>query len=94
MIVANRLTDGRVVFLGEGSCWVESIEDGLIFDSEPSRDELLARAERAAEAGIVVDPYVIDIVIEGGRRRPARLREAIRAFGPTVARPAGSQEAR
>ena len=90
MIVANRLTDGRVVFLGEDSRWVESIEDGLIVDSESSRDELLARAERAAESGIVVDPYLIDIVCERGRRRPARLREAIRAFGPTVAGPAGS----
>ena len=87
MIVANRLTDGRVVFLADGARWVESIEEGLIIESETSGVELLEHAERAVETGIVVDPYLIDVVIEDGRRRPLQLREAIRAFGPTVADP-------
>ncbi len=85
MIVANRLTDGRVVFLADGARWVESIDNGLIIESETARVELLEHAGRAVESGIVVDPYVIDIVIEDGRRRPLQLRESIRAFGPTVA---------
>ena len=85
MIVANRLTDGRVVFLAEGARWVESIDKGLVIESETQRPQLLEHAERAVESGIVVDPYVIDVVVEDGRRRPLQLRESIRAFGPTVA---------
>lgn len=87
MIVANRLTDGRVVFLAEDARWVESIDEGLVIESEASRVELLEHAERAVETATVVDPYLIDVVIEDGRRRPSQLRESIRAFGPTVAGP-------
>ena len=43
-------------------------------------------AGRAARASIVVDPYVIDVAIVNGSRRPQDLREAIRAFGPSGAR--------
>jgi hypothetical protein len=88
MIVANRLTDGRVVFLAEDDRWVESIQDGLVIESDALQVELLEHAERAVETGIVVDPYLIDVAIEDGRRRPLQLRESIRAFGPTVSDPA------
>jgi len=84
MIVANRLTDGRVVFLADDARWVESIQDGLVIESDALQAELLGHAERAVETGLVVDPYLIDVVIEDGRRRPSQLRESIRAFGPTV----------
>ncbi|MDH3418865.1 MAG: DUF2849 domain-containing protein [Gammaproteobacteria bacterium] len=87
MIVANRLTDGRVVFLAEDDRWVESIQNGLVIESDALQVELLEHAERAVETGIVVDPYLIDVVIEDGRRRPLQLRESIRAFGPTVSDP-------
>lgn len=84
MIVANRLTDGRVVFLADGARWVESIEDGLLIESDALQAQMLEHAERAVESSTVVDPYLIDVVTENGRRRPAQLRESIRAFGPTV----------
>jgi hypothetical protein len=76
MIVANRLTDGRVVFLAEDARWVESIEDGLVIESE-----------RAVDSSAVVDPYLIDVVTRDGHRYPSQLRESIRAFGPTVSKP-------
>ena len=37
-----------------------------------------------SDARIVVEPYPIDIVDVGGRPVPARIRERIRAEGPTV----------
>jgi hypothetical protein len=90
MIVASRLGDGRVVFLADGARWVEAIDTGLIADSAESAAELLAIGQAAVDRCQVVDPYVIDIVVEGGRRRPAVLREAIRAFGPSIAAEPGS----
>ena len=85
MIVANRLTDGRVVYLADGARWVESIDAGVLIESDTDRAALLEQAEHAVESGAVVDPYLIDVVIADGRRRPTQLRESIRAFGPTVA---------
>ncbi len=87
MIVANRLTDGRVVFLGENARWVESIDEGRLIESDALREELLQHAERDVASGFVVDPYLIDVVTEDGRVRPVQLREAIRAFGPTASDP-------
>lgn len=86
-MVANRLADGRVVFLAEDARWVEPIEQGFLIESDEVRVKLLEIAERAVASGAVVDPYLIEVAIEDGRRRPLQLRESIRAFGPTVADP-------
>ena len=81
MLIATRLTDGRVVFLTASHGWTESIDDGVAVNSTEAGDELIDIAQRAAE---IVDPYLIDVVDSENRRRPAVLREAIRAFGPSV----------
>lgn len=85
MIVASRLTDGRVVFLADRDRWVESIQDGTLAESREEAAGLLEIAQRSVRDCRVVDPYAIDVTVEGGARRPASLREAIRAFGPTTA---------
>ena len=83
MIIASRLTDGRVVFLSERGTWVPDIGAGAVIDDEDDANSRLAEAQRAVSENRVVDPYLIDVVIDG-KRRPARVREAIRAFGPSV----------
>ena len=84
MIVASRLTDGRVVFMAPGNSWAESIDEGVVADDSDAAADLLAEAKRAAERSVVVEPYLIEVTVTAGRLRPVLLREAIRAFGPTV----------
>ena len=91
MIVASRLTDGRVVFLADGVRWVESIDDGLIAESAEAAAGLLEVAQGSVADCRVVDPYAIDVTADSGRCRPKLLREAIRAFGPSIATTAGSR---
>jgi len=91
MILASRLTDGRVVFLADGARWVESIDDGLIAESAEAAAGLLKVAQGSVDDCRVVDPYAIDVTVDGGRRRPEALREAIRAFGPSIAATADSR---
>jgi hypothetical protein len=91
MIVASRLTDGRVVFLAEGVEWVESIEAGLVADSDEAAEKLLEQAQVCVRDSLIVEPYAIDITIDAAGRRPTALREAIRAFGPTIADPTSVQ---
>jgi hypothetical protein len=85
MIVASRLIDGRVVFLARDARWVESIEDGLVAESAEAVAVLLEQAQKAVQADEIVEPYAIDVTVDAGQRRPTALREAIRAFGPTIA---------
>lgn len=84
MIIANRLRDGLVVFLAAGDRWETAIAAGALIDSDAEVASLLAVAKRHEGEGQVVDPQPIEVVVEGGKRRPTAIREAIRAFGPTV----------
>jgi len=84
IVTANRLADGRTVYLAEAG-WSESMEAAQVAGSAAAAEALLAVAARAAAENEVVAPYRIAVVEEGGRLRPATLRERIRAGGPTVA---------
>jgi hypothetical protein len=84
MIIANRLLDGRTVFLTRDGEWVRSIEAGALLEPSESRD-FHARAKEHEARCLVVDPNLIDVSVEGDRPRPTVMREAIRAFGPSAA---------
>jgi hypothetical protein len=84
MIIANRLRDGVVVFLGGEDRWETAIGAGALVETNDEAARLLAIAKRHELDGVVIDPQPIEVVVEGGQRRPTAIREAIRAFGPTV----------
>jgi hypothetical protein len=84
MVLANRLTDGRVVFLAADESWVDDIAAGALAASAAAAERLLAEARRAEEINLVIDPYLIDIETADGVRRPLSFRERIRASGPTL----------
>jgi hypothetical protein len=54
-------------------------------DNEAEGQRLFATAKQHEEQCVVVDPNLIEVTVEGGHNRPVAIREAIRAFGPTVA---------
>ncbi len=82
IVSANRLTDGRVVYLARDGAWSESIIDGRTARTKEESAALLADAERAVEAGIVVAPYLVSMADDGGAFAPLHFRERIRLFGP------------
>lgn len=84
-ITANRLGDGLVVFLDAAGGWSLSLADARLVSDGPELDEANAYAKAQHDARIVVEPYPIDIEIVDGRPVAVRLRERIRAEGPTVA---------
>lgn len=84
MVLASRLTDGRVVFFGPGNGWVDTIAAGSVAADADEAARLLAAAKADEARNVVVDPYLVDISETNGQRRPVVWREAIRAEGPTV----------
>lgn len=84
MIIASRLLDGLVVFFDSDGGWVASIDDGALLEDDEESTRVLALAREQEARCVVVDPYLIEVIVEDGRRRPAAIREAIRAFGPSV----------
>ena len=84
MIIANRLIDGAVVFLDQAETWTTAIGEGVVIDDDAEAQRLLAVAKQLEARCEVIDPLLIQVTVEDGRVRPTEIREAIRAFGPTV----------
>lgn len=84
MIIANRLQDGRVVFITGDGAWTDSLNKGYLIFDEPESARLLEIALRSEQDCEVVDPYLIDVSEKNGVRTPTSYREQIRAMGPTV----------
>jgi len=84
MIIANRLNDGLVVFLQEDGGWTVDIADGAVIEDAEAEQRMFAAAKADEDQCKVVDPNLIDVTLDGGSPRPVAIREAIRAFGPTV----------
>ena len=84
MIIANRLRDGAVVCLASSEAWETSIGAGTVIDAEADAARLMALAKRHELECQVIDPQLIEVEIADGTPRPTAIREAIRAFGPTV----------
>ena len=83
MLTANRLTDGEAVWYSADQRWVETIDAGEVATDKASEAKLEAAAEAAPKANLVVDINLIDVDLVDGRIFPNRLRERIRAAGPT-----------
>lgn len=82
IVTANRLRDGRVVFLTASSQWSESVTESAVAADEDAATRLLAVGDEAERRCEVIAPYLIEV--EGPTLRPVAMREAIRAKGPTV----------
>jgi hypothetical protein len=83
IITANRLKDGLVVFQAAGG-WSVDIDQAEMLDGKETVGSALDRAKADAARNIVVDPYAVAVSITGTGIVPARLRERIRAEGPTT----------
>jgi hypothetical protein len=91
IVIANRLRDGLVVFLGEGDRWVGSVDQSHLAEGEEEGQQLMETAKRAEADQEIIDPNLIEVRKEGTTIAPVRFREAIRAHGPTVRRDLGKQ---
>lgn len=83
-ITANHLTGGQVVFLATGGGWSAGMTDACLFSDAGSVATAMEIAKQDEKAGVVVSVYEIDVIIADGIAVPKKLRERIRAEGPTI----------
>ena len=84
IVIANSLADGFVVFLTAQNEWSGDIADAAVANDESAAAALLATGVAAEQGNRVVDPYLIDVELDGAIPRPLEYREYIRAHGPSV----------
>jgi len=90
ILTANRLTDGEAVWFAYGD-WNEIIDGAEIAVDKEAEARLEAIGKAAFGANRVVDVELVDIALVDGAIRPLRLRERIRAAGPTIRTDLGKQ---
>lgn len=79
-ITANRLDDGRVVYLRADRAWVSALDDAELVDEPARRDELVAWAARE-QSLIVTGCYALDVGVTASGAKVLSTRERIRAAG-------------
>jgi hypothetical protein len=84
VLTANRLTDGVAVWLDANGAWVTSLQDALVARHAEAVTALEEIGKKAYADNKVVDVNVIEVQETNGVLWPLRLRERIRAQGPTM----------
>lgn len=85
VITANRLDDGRVVYLTAADGWSVAIAEARRLADAGAVEAALVVANAAAARQEILDPYAVAVAERAEGWVPAALRERIRAFGPTSA---------
>ena len=80
IVTANRLSDGRVIYLGADAAPVEALADAAVFEVDAADAALIAAASQPATW---VNPYLVEVTGHTPSGRD-RLKETIRSAGPTV----------
>lgn len=87
IVTANRLADGRVVYLSPDGTWAERFSGAALFENDAGERALAAAKARATE---IADAYLIEAKGAAPAGREA-FRETIRNAGPTIRPDLGKQ---
>ena len=90
VLTANRLSDGIAVWYADGG-WAETVGHADLAHDKAAEDRLEAIGAAAYANNEVVDVNLIDVEMVDGLVEPVRLREKIRAAGPTIRTDLGKQ---
>lgn len=89
VLTANRLKLGEVAYWNQGR-WVSRLDEAEVM-SDSAAEAALKGAGKSVARGEIVAPYLFDVREAAGRTVPVKVREAIRAAGPTVRTDLGKQ---
>lgn len=84
VLTANRLGDGIAVWLDANGQWTEKLQDAFVARHAEAIAALEEAGRKAFTSNLVLDVNVIDVEEKEGVLWPLRLRERIRAEGPTI----------
>lgn len=84
VLTANRLTDGIAVWYDREGKWNEWIGRSVVANTKEEAENLEAIGKKAYANNEVLDVNLVEVEEIEGQIRPLRLRERIRAEGPTI----------
>ncbi|WP_069307930.1 DUF2849 domain-containing protein [Methylobrevis pamukkalensis] len=84
ILTGNHLVTGDVVFRTASGDWSVHVDEAGVLEDKAAVEAALAAAAEDVARCVLVGVEAIDVVVAEGRVVPKRLRERIRADGPTV----------
>lgn len=84
ILTANHLLSGDVVFRAADGEWVADVDRAEVLAGKDTIDVALQKGMADIDRCLVVAVEAIDVKVEDGHVVPLRLRERIRANGPTI----------
>jgi sulfite reductase (NADPH) hemoprotein beta-component len=78
----NRLRDGGVVYLDRSGNWNTEVSEARVAENAEEEAAIKAVLDQAVKNNFLIDAAIIEV--RSSDKAPARLREQIRAVGPTV----------
>lgn len=84
VVSANALRSGAVVYRRTDGDWTSDLDTAAAAETPAAADALLRAAGEDAGRGLVVDPILVAVDRIGDETRPRRLRDRIRAEGPSA----------
>ncbi len=88
VLTANRLSDGAVVYWAAERGWTDRLNQARIVDNAVEAE---AEGKRAQDARLIVGAYLMEVRAAGVQIDPVKMREIIRAAGPSVRLDLGKQ---
>lgn len=83
VLTANRLTDGEALFYAPKG-WVREFQQAEVADNPEAESRLATIGAMAYANNEVVDVNLIDVTRKDNKLHALRLRERIRAEGPSI----------
>ena len=90
VLTANRLQVGEVVYWNSAHGWVDRFAEAEVLPDDKAEDVLKDAAEWVTKREVVA-PYLFEVRVKDGVAVPVKIRERIRAAGPTIRTDLGKQ---
>jgi len=91
VLTGNRLTDGEAVWYAPNGTFAETLVGAELASDKVAEERLEAIGKAAFANNLILDVELIDVELIDGEIVPQRLRERIRAAGPTNRTDLGKQ---
>jgi len=84
VLTANRLSDGIAVWYTAKGTWSVSIQEAEVTNDAARIGELESIGKKAFADNQVLDVNMVEVAVAAGVVTPLRMREKIRAAGPSI----------
>ena len=91
IVLANRLTDGVVIYLDPAGQWQEDLDRAAVAADPENRARLQTQADAGVAGQLIAGWEFTEVTLNGGTLEIVKNKQRIQSLGPTVRPDLGKQ---